>query len=535
MSLFKTLGLMLDLSRGGVMRVDSIKRYIDYLKALDYNMLLLYMEDVYPLDDYPMFGYMRGRYTKDELRAIDDYAAERGIEVVPCIQTLGHLEQYLRHPEARPVRGTSKELLCGEEKTYELIEAMIRTMRECFRTKRLHVGMDECEEMNGGEYRRRHGEQDVFTVFATHIKRVCAICENYDFKPIIWGDVLSGVRTKLTKEEQEALISEVPDFDIVNWKYWTINKDSLLESFENDKRWGRQLIFAGGDSTWTGHLPNYQRVNLTLLMSAQAAIESGIDEIFITSWGDDGRECNNFFGFGALLQLAEFNRTGKIPTREQLTALAESVGSMDYDTMLLGEVFNRPFENTQAEGKRILWSDVLMNSSRTFDPRLAEEFRKAAAKVQPMIDRGDEWELYYRFEKQVFETAADKCEILVSLRPAYINGDREFLRKAANELLPALHRSYKALESVHRALWAKDYKPFGWQMLSGRYGAQLLRVQYANDRLNAYLNGELAEIEELLPEPVPYTDSPVMPDVYDQFYVDRMESSNMLINMAVTI
>lgn len=533
MPLFKTLGLMLDMSRNGVMRVESVKQYIDYMPKLGFNMLLLYMEDVYPLNGYPMFGYMRGGYTREELRAIDDYAARLGIEVVPCIQTLGHMEQYLRHPEARPVRGTAKELLCGEEATYQLIEAMVSTMRACFRTKRLHVGMDESEGMNGGEYRRLHGEQDAFAVFAEHVKRVCSICEQYDFRPMIWGDMLGGLKSVLTAEEREAIIRDLPAFDIVDWKYWTVNKNSLLKSFEQDKRWGRQVLFAGGDSTWTGHLPNYRTVHRTLLMSAQAAVESGIDEMFITSWGDDGRECDNFFGFGALLQLAEYNRTGELPTHEQLVALAKSLGCMDYDTMLLGEVFNRPMDDTYSEGKRILWSDLLLNSSRTFEPRIAEEFRKAAAMVQPMIERHDRWELYYRFEKQSFETAAAKCEMLVQLRRAYIENNRGFLERAVDSLLPALCRSYEALESVHRALWLKDYKSVGWQVLSARYGAQMLRVRYTIDRLNAYLSGEAAEVEELIPEPLPYTDSPVAPDELDDFYVDRMAGgSNMLINMS---
>ena len=532
MPLFKTLALMLDVSRNGVMRVQSVKRYIEYLQQLGFNTLMLYMEDVYPLEEYPMFGYMRGGYTQEELRSIDDYAADRGIEVVPCIQTLGHMEQYLRHPEARSVRGTSKELLCGEDATYEFIEAMVRSMRACFRTKRLHVGMDEAEGMNGGEYRRRHGERDAFTVFTEHVRRVCNICERYDFRPMIWGDMLNELKTELTVEEQLSLVGDLPAFDIVDWKYWTVSKDSLLNTFKKDRQWGRHLLFAGGDSTWTGHLPNYRTVRRTLLMSAQAAVESGIEEMIVTSWGDDGRECDNFFGMGALLQLAEYNRTGEIPSHAQLVDLAQSLACMDYDTMLLGEVFNRPLDNTYSEGKRILWSDLLLNSSRTFEPRIADEFRKAASLVQPMIDRRDQWEPYYCFEKQSFETAAAKCEVLANLRRAYIRGDREYLQQAAECLLPSLRKSYEALEKAHRVLWLQDYNPIGWQVLSARYGAQLMRVRYAIDRLTAFLNDEIPAIEKLLPEPLPYTDSPVEPDEFDDFYVDRMVGSNMLINMS---
>ena len=532
MSMFKKLGAMLDVSRNGVMRVASVKQYIDLLQKLGFNTLFLYMEDVYPLPEYPMFGYMRGGYSVEDLQQIDAYAAEKGLEVVPCIQTLGHMAQYLQHTEAGPVRSTAKELLCGEEATYRLIEAMVRTMRACFRTDRIHVGMDECEGMSGGEYRRRHGEVDPFKVFTDHLRQVCGICAKYDFCPMIWGDMLGALKSTYTQEEKEAIVRELPAFDIVDWKYFHINKNTILKSFENDSRWGRHVLFAAGDSSWTGHLPNYRTVRRTLLMSAQAAVESGIDEFFVTSWGDDGRECSSFFGLGAMLQIAEYNRTGELPNEEQLSRLAETIGCMDYDTMLLGEVFNRPLDDTFSEGKRILWSDLLMNSSRTFRHEIPEVFRQAAQKVQPLIDRNDRWLTEYQFEKQVFETAAAKCDVLVQLRKAYIEGDTAYLQDAVTRLLPNLYSSYEALESIHRTLWLKDYKGIGWQVLSARYGAQLMRIRYATDRLQAYLMGEITEIEELIPEPYPYTDKPVAESEYDDFYVERMVGSTMLINMS---
>ena len=532
MPMFKKLGAMLDVSRNGVMRVASVKQYIDFLQRLGFNTLLLYMEDVYPLPDYPMFGYMRGGYSLEELREIDAYAAEKGLEVVPCIQTLGHMEQYLQHAESAPVRSTAKELLCGEEATYRLIEAMVCTMRSCFRTDRIHVGMDECEGMSGGEYRRRHGEVDPFLVFVDHLRRVCGICESYSFRPIIWGDMLDGLKSAIPQEEKEVIVRGLPAFDFVDWKYWSINRESLLKGFEKDRRWGRHVMFAAGDSTWTGHLPNYHTVHRALLMSAQAAVESGIDEFFVTSWGDDGRECSSFFGLGAMLQIAAYNRTGERSSKEQLSCLAEEVGCMDYDTMLLGELFNRPMDDTFSEGKRILWSDLLMNSSRTFKAEIADVFRRTAQKVQPLIDRNDGWQTAYRFEKQAFETAAAKCEMLVRLRKAYIDGDSAYLQDAVTRLLPELYDSYEALERIHRTLWLKDYKGIGWQVLSARYGAQLMRVRYAIDRLRDYLAGEITEIEELIPTPFPYTDKPVAEDELDEFYVERMVGSAMLINMS---
>jgi ADP-ribosylglycohydrolase len=63
---------------------------------MGYNTLMLYTEDTFEIEDEPYFGYMRGRYTKEELSEIDAFAASLGIEVIPCMQTLAHLPAALR-------------------------------------------------------------------------------------------------------------------------------------------------------------------------------------------------------------------------------------------------------------------------------------------------------------------------------------------------------------------------------------------------------------------------------------------------------
>ena len=67
---FHSVGAMVDMSRGAVMTVGAVKRYINELSALGMNFLMLYTEDTYEVPEYPYFGYLRGRYTQDELREI---------------------------------------------------------------------------------------------------------------------------------------------------------------------------------------------------------------------------------------------------------------------------------------------------------------------------------------------------------------------------------------------------------------------------------------------------------------------------------
>lgn len=80
------IGLMLDCSRNAVMTISMIKKFIDIMKKMGYTSLQLYTEDTYEVEKEPMFGYLRGKYTKDELKEIDAYAKSRSVELIPCVQ-----------------------------------------------------------------------------------------------------------------------------------------------------------------------------------------------------------------------------------------------------------------------------------------------------------------------------------------------------------------------------------------------------------------------------------------------------------------
>ena len=98
-SSFRSLGTMLDCSRNAVPNLETLKKWVNLTASLGFNTLLLYTEDTYELPDEPYFGYMRGRYTQQELRELDAYACAHGMTLIPCIQTLAHLYAIKRWPE----------------------------------------------------------------------------------------------------------------------------------------------------------------------------------------------------------------------------------------------------------------------------------------------------------------------------------------------------------------------------------------------------------------------------------------------------
>ena len=164
------LGVMIDCSRNAVMNLKSLKRFVDIIKLMGYDTLMLYTEDTYEIDKRPYFGYMRGRYTKEEIREMDAYAIKLGIELIPCIQLLGHLATHLKWAAAASYKDTARALLVGEKATYDLVDDMLKNIAECFTSRRLHMGMDETHDLGTGTYLEKYGYRERRDLYLEHLR-----------------------------------------------------------------------------------------------------------------------------------------------------------------------------------------------------------------------------------------------------------------------------------------------------------------------------------------------------------------------------
>ena len=145
---FKRFGPMFDCSRNAVLTVSTVKQLADICADLGYKSFLLYTEDTYEVLDNPYFGYGRGRYSCEELKEIDRYTKEKGLECIPCIQTLGHLTCIFKWAVYDKLRDCHNILMPGEEGTYKLIDDMFRTLSQCISTKTVNIGLDEAHRRN---------------------------------------------------------------------------------------------------------------------------------------------------------------------------------------------------------------------------------------------------------------------------------------------------------------------------------------------------------------------------------------------------
>ena len=288
MKKFQTLGVMLDMSRNAVMSIDGLKRYIPLLSKMGYNCIFLYTEDTYEVEGEPYFGYMRGRYTKDEMKELDALAESYGIEVIPCIQTLAHLTTITRWGQYN--MDTLDILMADDDRTYELVDNMFKTLNECFRTKKLHVGMDEAHDLGRGKHLDKFGYETVDVIMKRHLARILELAEKYDYELLIWSDMFfrpwndgkySIPKTTVPKEYVDALPKKVIP---VYWDYYSKDKNVYSDMMENHKQLSKNTWFAGGAWTWGGFLPHNKFTLDTMREGITAAREQGIKHVFMTMW-----------------------------------------------------------------------------------------------------------------------------------------------------------------------------------------------------------------------------------------------------------
>ena len=74
---FDMLGAKLDVARNGVLKVETVKEFILNMACLGYTHISFNIEDIFELEGYPRFGYMRGRYTVSELKEMKKWGLIR--------------------------------------------------------------------------------------------------------------------------------------------------------------------------------------------------------------------------------------------------------------------------------------------------------------------------------------------------------------------------------------------------------------------------------------------------------------------------
>ena len=498
---YERFGVMIDMSRNAVMNIPALKNFMSVLKKMGYNCVMLYTEDTYEVEGEPFFGYLRGRYSAEELREIDDYAYSIGIEVIPCIQTLAHLNAYIRWKKT-PV-DCDDILLVDDERTYALIDKMFKTLKGCFRSNLIHLGMDEAHMLGRGKHLDIHGYEKSAVLMNRHLARVKDMAVSYGYEPMIWSDMFfrswnNGAYNIPKKDIPEYVKNDYPKEVIpVYWNYYSKDQETYDNMFDNHRQLSNNIWFAGGAWSWSGIIPHNKYSLETMFPAMRSCRKNKIKNVIITLWGDDGGECSHFSQLPALYHIIEYAKGNE--DDEKIKAKFERMFKIPYDAFMKIDIPNllTGINGSENPSKYMLYTDPFLG---IFDQTVSEGIgaKYGEAKLELYEIAKSSRTLGY-----VFKTAAALCEVLelkyeigVKTRRAYREGNKEELLAIADTYLE-ISRRMKKLHAALSYQWHKENKPHGFDIQEVRLLGVAGRIESLRKRLIDYAGGKLDVIEEL--------------------------------------
>ena len=512
---FKYFGVMLDVSRNAVINVDTYKWYLPLLKKMGYNCVFLYSEDTYYVEGEPYFGYMRSRYTEAEMRELDEFASSIGIEVIPCVQALAHVNAFLRWNQVKV--DTDDIMLVDDERTYELIDRMFASLSKNFRTRKIHVGMDEAYMLGRGKHLDIHGYQPISEIMERHLKRVCEIAKKHGYEDVmLWSDMYLRAfnngeyfledYAKVPKE----VIDAIPEGVIpMYWDYYHHDERIYDVNFDAHRQMSKNTWFAGGAWSWGGFMPHNDYSLMTMQPAIRSAVKNKVKNAIITMWGDDGAECSKVAMIPSLFAISEFAKGNE--DMDLIKAKFKRLVGISYDDFMLLDAPNdidgtsREYKSPVNPSKYMLYSDYFNGFlDVTVMGGEGEKYRALAPKLYSVAASSRKYGYLFKTAAKLCDALAVKFELGYKTRAAYKRGDRDELRRLAENDYKEAEKLIKDYARTFEEQWFYENKPCGFDVQDVRLGAIIQRTKSCRNRLIDYVNGKVDSIPELEEELIPY-------------------------------
>ena len=226
--------------RGQKLRADAVLTVLDDLHSFGYNTVIMEYMDAFPFEGKLAGISSEDAYTKEEIGSFVKRAAELDIELIPLVQTFGHLYWVFCHDEFMPLaegyapdpetgimplseicseNGAMKlKTLCPSNPgSIELVREMIRQIRALHpNSKYFHIGGDEIGLPSCPRCKKKLETESLPELLAAHYGACADAVRELGAVPIVWCDILLAY--------PETLNILKGKFAVMDWDYWSDGK-----------------------------------------------------------------------------------------------------------------------------------------------------------------------------------------------------------------------------------------------------------------------------------------------------------------------
>uniref|UniRef100_A0AAR5Q2S4 beta-N-acetylhexosaminidase n=1 Tax=Dendroctonus ponderosae TaxID=77166 RepID=A0AAR5Q2S4_DENPD len=210
---FPVRGLLLDTSRHFI----HLAQIYQLLDAMAYNKLNVfhwhivddqsfpYVSMKFPeLSELGAYNSVEFVYAPDDIKAVIEYARQRGVRVIPEFDTPGHTRSWgVSHPELLTPCDDIEEGSFGpmdptKDSTYSFIKELFSELRALFIDPFIHLGGDEvdfdCWELDASisSFMTRENIRNYSGLEGYYIQKVIDIADELNFNSIVWEEVFNN-------------------------------------------------------------------------------------------------------------------------------------------------------------------------------------------------------------------------------------------------------------------------------------------------------------------------------------------------------
>jgi hexosaminidase len=283
---FATRGVMLDISRDKVPKIETLLALVERLASWKVNHVELYIEHTFSYAGHEEVWREADPFTPREIAVLDRRCTELGVELIPNQNTLGHFDRWLRHDRYRQlaiapdgfdwmfgIRRSPTTLDPLKPGSFELVSDILDQLVTALDKPSIHIGLDEPWELP----RSRAGD------WADWLERISRLEALDGRELLVWGDMPAGHPELIDRLSE---LSRERSLTVCEWGYE--GNHPFAERLEKLADSGIGFWACPGTSSWmsiTGRAPD-------MLENIRNAAESGVaydaTGLLVTDWGDFG-------------------------------------------------------------------------------------------------------------------------------------------------------------------------------------------------------------------------------------------------------
>ncbi|NXV95537.1 HEXDC Hexosaminidase, partial [Calonectris borealis] len=209
--------------KGAAPRVSYLEQVFPLLSQLGANGILVEYEDMFPFKGELEILKSPYAYSEEDIERIQQLAELHKLEVVPLVQTFGHVEFILKHEKYQHLREVERfpnSFNPHVPDTLALLKSILSQVIEKHRRSTwIHIGADEVfhlgEGMDSKNWMSRH-KGDTGTMYLKHIKEVLGfIAMQYrGLRALMWDDMLRKISVGTLRGERMGRAAVAPELGV---------------------------------------------------------------------------------------------------------------------------------------------------------------------------------------------------------------------------------------------------------------------------------------------------------------------------------